>query len=207
MVQNLFSISSFFKIKFMFKHIFYAVLLFISATITQCGKTTVDPNGLPPATQTGTGTFACLINGAVWQYKNADNFYTSPKTRWEFDPNYLGGYLYIGGIRYVDGTNSTDLLSLVSDSLILKKEKIINKPNLEFGVRFIRNEYNVNECKDYSTAPINDSSKNFFSSGKLTLTKLDQNARIISGIFYCKIYQTGCDSLKITEGRFDLKYQ
>ena len=117
-----------------------------------------------------------------------------------------GGYLYIGGIRYVDGVNSTDLLSLVSDSLLFKKEKIINKPNLEFGVRFIRNDSNVNECKDYSTAAINDTTRNFYSSGKLTISKLDQSARIVAGTFYCTIKQTGCDTLRITDGRFDLKY-
>ncbi len=189
----------------MVKQNFWVLILFCFLSL-HCKKTAVDAE-LPPETQTGAGTFACLINGAVWQYKNADNFFTTPKTRWEFDPSMYGGYLYIGGIRYVDGVNSTDLLSLVSDSLLFKKEKIINKPNLEFGVRFIRNDSNVNECKDYSTAAINDTTRNFYSSGKLTISKLDQTAKIIAGTFYCTIKQNGCDSLKITDGRFDIKYQ
>lgn len=29
---------------------------------------------------------------------------------------------------------------------------------------------------------------------------------IIAGTFDCTIYQTGCDTLRITEGRFDLKF-
>ncbi len=189
----------------MFKHHFWLLLFLFCIFGIQCKKTAVDAE-LPPETQTGAGTFACLINGTVWQYKNADNFFTTPKTRWEFDPNYLGGYFYIGGIRYADGVNSSDLLSVVSDSLLFKKEKLINSQNLEFGVRFIINDFKVNECRDYSTAPINDTTKNFYSSGKLTLTKLDQNAKIIAGTFYCTIYQTGCDTFKITDGRFDLKY-
>ena len=206
MVQNLFPISSFFKIKFMFKHIFYAALLLISATITQCGKTTVDPNGLPPATQTGTGTFACLINGAVWQYKNADNFYTSPKTRWEFDPNYLGGYLYVGATRYSDGVFENDALVLVADSLLFKKDKDIKSTGLSFGIEFFDYKAINPMCREISSSSALDSSKNFYSIGKLTITKLDQTTRIIAGNFYCTIKQTGCDTMKITDGRFDLKY-
>ena len=99
----------------------------LCTSLTQCSKTTVDPNTLPPETQTGAGTFACLINGAVWQYKNADNFYTSPKTRWEFDPNSMGGLLTVGAIRYSDGINSDAILSLAADSLLFKKEKYVSK--------------------------------------------------------------------------------
>ena len=205
MVQNLFPISSFFKIKFMFKHIFYAVLLFVSATTTQCTKTTVDPNGLPPATQTGAGTFACLINGAVWQYKNADNFYTTPKTRWEFDPNYLGGYLYIGGARYSDGAFENDALLLAVDSLNFTKEKNINLSLLEFSIRYINYTQSNKICGTIDSYPA-DTTIKASSSGKLNITRLDQTLRIISGTFYCSIKQAGCDTLKITDGRFDLKY-
>ena len=180
----------------------------LCTSLTQCSKTTVDPNGLPPETQTGAGTFACLINGAVWQYKNADNFFTTPKTRWEFDPSMYGGYLSIGGIRYSDGVNADAILSLVADSLLTNKEKTVNKYyGIDYGINYINYSSTNRICREFYTTPVIDSSKNFYSSGKFTLTKLDQNARIIAGTFYCTIYQTGCDSLKITDGRFDLKYQ
>ena len=205
MVKFLFSISSFFKTKFMFKRIFYVVLLFTSATTTQCSKTTVDPNGLPPETQTGAGTFACLINGAVWQYKNADNFYTTPKTRWEFDPNYLSGYLYIGGARYSDGTFENDALLLAADSLNFTKEKNINLSLSEFSIRYINYTQSNKICGTIDSYPA-DTTIKALSSGKLNITRLDQTSRIISGTFYCSIKQVGCDTLKITNGRFDLKY-
>ena len=192
----------------MTKRFFMYFAFALCTSLTQCSKTTVDPNGLPPETQTGAGTFACLINGAVWQYKNADNFFTTPKTRWEFDPSMYGGYLSIGGIRYSDGVNADAILSLVADSLLTNKEKTVNKYyGIDYGINYINYSSTNRICREFYTTPVIDSSKNFYSSGKFTLTKLDQNARIIAGTFYCTIYQTGCDTLKITEGRFDLKYQ
>jgi len=191
----------------MTKRFFMYFAFALCTSLTQCSKTTVDPNGLPPETQTGAGTFACLINGAVWQYKNADNFFTTPKTRWEFDPSMYGGYLSIGGIRYSDGVNADAILSLVADSLLTNKEKTVNKYyGIDYGINYINYSSTNRICREFYTTPVIDSSKNFYSSGKFTLTKLDQNARIIAGTFYCTIYQTGCDSLKITDGRFDSKY-
>ena len=191
----------------MTRHFLMYFAFALSTSLTQCSKTTVDPNGLPPETQTGAGTFACKINGVVWQYKNADNFYTTPKTRWEFDPTMYGGYLSIGGIRYSDGINADAILSLVADSLLTNKEKTVNKYyGIDYGINYINYSSTNRVCREFYTTPIIDSSKNFYSSGKLTLTKLDQNARIIAGTFYCTIYQTGCDTLRFTEGRFDLKY-
>ena len=109
----------------MVKYFFYVVFLLVSATTSQCSKTaTVDPNGLPPETQTGAGTFACKINGVVWQYKdpNYEFLSTKPKTRWEFDPTLFGGLLYISGIRYSDGITADDILNIDVDSINYKNE-------------------------------------------------------------------------------------
>jgi hypothetical protein len=48
----------------------------------------------------------------------------------------------------------------------------------------------------------------FLSSGKLEVTKLDTINKIIAGTFEITVYKSGNtnDSLKITEGRFDFKY-
>ena len=211
MVQNLFSISSFFKIKFMFKHIFYAVLFLLSATTTQCSKTSTTPddsNTLPPETQTGAGTFACKINGVVWKYKNPNYEFlsTKPVTRWEFDKSNMGGYLTINGLRYPDGINSSDLLFLQADSLLISKEKVVNNYyGYNFGIVYKDYLAPVNKCDEFKTTSL-DTTKNYFSSGKLTISKLDQTVRIIAGTFNATIKQAGCDTLKITEGRFDLKF-
>jgi len=189
----------------MTRHFLMYFAFTLSTSLTQCSKTTVDPNGLPPATQTGAGTFACKINGVVWQYKNADNFYTTPKTHWEFDPNYLGGYLYIGGARYSDGSFENDALLLASDSLNFINEKNINSSHFEFSIRYIDYAQNNRVCGTIDSYPA-DTTIKALSSGKLNITRLDKTSRIISGTFYCSIQQAKCDTLKITEGRFDLKY-
>ena len=213
MIQNLFPISSFFKVKFMFKHIFYAVLLFVSTMTTQCSKTTTavpdDPNALPPETQTGANTYACKINGVVWKYKDPDYQSTgsSPKTRWRFDSSTNGGGFFIAGFRYLDGTNNDDLLTLGIDSILTKKEFVLNPTIKNFNLIYTNSKSLKKDCNQFGTLPFYDTTSNYYSSGNLFITKLDQNSKIISGTFNCTIYQTGCDTLKITEGRFDIKYQ
>jgi len=198
----------------MIKYFFYVALFILSATTIHCTKTSTTPddsNTLPPETQTGTGTFACKINGVVWKYKDPDYVFldTRPKTTWSFIPNERAGKLLISGQRYSNSSNSIadDVLQISSDSLTLIKERITIGEPAAFGIGF--NNYNASiiKCQYFASQQVYDTSKNFFREGKLTLTKLDQSAKIISGTFYCTIYQTGCDTLKITEGRFDLKYK
>jgi len=193
----------------MVKYFFYAILFLVSTT-TQCSKTTVDPNGLPPETQTGAGTFACKINGMVWQWKDPDYQFldTRPKTRWSFDANTMGGQLYIGGFRYANGKTANELLNLYADSLLFFKEYNMKIGSYKYAINF--NNYDAIDnynCQQFLSTPVYDKSSNFFSSGKLVISKFDQSSKIISGTFYCTIYQTKCDTLKITEGRFDIRYQ
>jgi len=192
----------------MAKYFFYVALFILSATTVQCNKNGVDAE-LPPETQTGAGTFACKINGVSWQYKdpNYEFLSTKPKTRWSFDPNDMGGYFYIGALRYADGSNANDLIVLQGDSLKYFKEKTVNNfDGYNAGVKYINYDFKNGQCYEYRTTNALDTTKNYYSSGKLTITKLDQTAKIISGNFYCTIKQNGCDTLKITDGRFDLKY-
>ena len=188
----------------MSKYIFYVVLLLIFTTLMQCNK-----NGVSPETQTGAGIFTCKINGMPWTYRNPNYEFlsTKPVTNWEFDKSNMGGYLTISGLRYPDGINSSDFIFLQADSLLILKEKIIDNFNgYNFGMVYKDYLSTDTRCDEYKTTSLY-TSKNYLSSGKLIITKLDQSAKIIAGTFYCTIYQTGCDTLKITDGRFDLKYQ
>ena len=183
----------------------------LSVSLTQCSKTTVDPIGLPPETQTGAGIFACKINGVVWQYKNPNYEFlsTKPVTHWEFDKSSMGGYLTINGLRYPDGTGASDYLLLVADSLNFRASKIVDTSTIyNYGIEYINYNSSKKECYEYRTTNALDKTKQYYSTGNLNITKLDQVARIISGNFNCVIFQTACgDTLRITEGRFDIKYQ
>ena len=61
---------------------------------------------------------------------------------------------------------------------------------------------------DFRTAPCNEYRSNrtgIFYSGAITLTRLDMQARIISGTFAFTLAQPGCDTVRVTQGRFDKK--
>ena len=45
------------------------------------------------------------------------------------------------------------------------------------------------------------------NNGNLTITKADSVLKIISGTFNFDLPTDFCDTLKITDGRFDIKYQ
>ena len=73
-----------------------ALLLAALLGLSQCQKKDAGPakpeDQLPPATQTGAGTFGCLLNGQPWTpqgYDGKPNFITT------YDAGYAGGNLAI----------------------------------------------------------------------------------------------------------------
>lgn len=187
----------------------WLVWLVLSVTLTQCSqcKENVTPFvGLPPETQTGAGTFACLINGEVWTYKDPKSSLSLKEvTDWSFDPNEFGGRLTISALRYDEKDIGIDQMGFFADSLIFKREIVLNNTNPR-SMGFAYTPYKVEFPKcDYAT---NDTlAKDFFRQGSLTVTKFDTQQKIISGRFNYTIYRFGCDTLRITQGRFDIKYK
>jgi len=195
----------------MIKLCYSLLLLLVGVTSIQCNKTTDDPNDLPPETQTGAGNFACKINGVVWKYNNPDYQFLDnrPRTNWSFDPNEMGGTIRIVALKYYNPTSSAnydEIINLISDSLNTSKVKYLVKNGYNYGFTYEILVPKNKNCGDFNSSGVNDSKKVFDNSGKLTITKLDLTKRIISGVFNCTINETGCDTLKITDGRFDLKY-
>jgi hypothetical protein len=184
----------------------WLALLVLIATLTQCSscKENVNPE-LPPETQTGAGTFACLVNGEVWRYNDPTGISLKPTTDLVFNPLDHEGRLDIYGLRYDDKNISTDQIGLGADSLTIRSIAKVDSQNNEMGLFYTNSK--LSKCNDFFTKVQIDSSKNFYRQGKVVITKLDLQAKIISGRFDCKIFQTGCDTLKITEGRFDFKYK
>lgn len=43
--------------------------------------------------------------------------------------------------------------------------------------------------------------------GKLEITKLDTTNHIIAGTFEFTVWKEDCDTIRVTDGRFDIKYQ
>jgi hypothetical protein len=163
------------------------------ALLTQCQKADSDPvDQLPPATQTGANTFGCLVNGQVWTPKGYDG--TSNYTVY-FDPNYRKGTLNISTYRYEVGNSASrqDII-LFSDSLKSVGSYSLTIQNhqeaLYYGAR--------GQCEFRQNGV-------HYRRGSLTITRLDLSAGIISGTFAFTLYKPGCDSVRVTQGRFDKK--
>lgn len=176
-------------------------LLALALLLVQCHKSDPDPakpeDQLPAATQTGANTFGCLVNGQP--YTPSGNNGTSNYAV-IYDPTFQGGNLQVETYRYlVDGTGTKYKQSiLLGGSSISKVGNYTLLPN---GVQkvFFMDYSRSNPCKEYA------SDNGIYTSGTLTITRLDQQAGIIAGTFSFTLAQPGCDTIKVTQGRFDKK--
>jgi hypothetical protein len=147
---------------------------------------------LPPATQTGAGTFAALVDGKPFI---ADN------------PWFNCFYQYVDGEYYfgIQGRNNSNKYTSQPSSIALGTIKLkiqegkifelfeISENNASGGVGFT---FSINDSQSSST--------NSEYTGELNITKLDFQNYIVSGTFWFDIQHplTG-KRIKIREGRFD----
>ena len=179
------------------------LLLLITFTIAGCSscKKNVDtssdnPYGLPNATQEGKNTLGFLLNGQPWTPKGQVGL--SANLTVNVDLGYNQGVFVIGAYRYTSSTGIQEPFTIgIRDSLKFFQFPItvpLSKTSL-YGITY----RNV-QC-DYF-----NQQGNVQCNGNLTITKLDKSSQILSGTFNATFYKPGCDTIKITEGRFDMKY-
>jgi len=136
---------------------------------------------LPIPTQEGKNTFGCLINGQAWRVTSTVN--TSS--------------VYQQGILVITGKIITPFQTM---GIVIRENSDVTTTGV----------YNLTEIP-YREASIRYSDEcDFFEentlSGTLTITKFDKVNYIISGTFEFTTALNGCDTLRITDGRFDIKY-
>ncbi len=164
--------------------------------LTQCSKckndpTPNDPAGqLPPATQTGANTFGCLVNGQP--YTPAGNNGSS-----NYAVSYdraLGGTFDLTTYRYQrSDANTYQSISLLATRLFSPKTyslKDSTNTRARFNSRATGCEFGSQQAGIYC-------------NGTLTITRLDLQAGIISGTFDFTLAKRGCDTVRVTQGRFD----
>ena len=144
---------------------------------------------LPPATQTGANTFGCLVNGQVWTpkgYNGTSNYSVA------VDPTYHDGNVDIRAYRYTDNLLQSFIFG--GDGI-----KSAGRYSLAASPKsiFFTDMHLPPACQNF------DDSKGSYRKGTLTITRLDLQAGIISGTFDFTLYKPGCDSIKVTQGRFD----
>lgn len=143
---------------------------------------------LPPATQTGAGTFGLLLNGQPWTPSGS---FGPSNYRLIYDPTYAGGELEIRVYRI---NKTVDQYFLISGAPI-SKVGTYSIDNKTCGV--YHNSGVSGPCYEYSNAP------GLTGRGQLVISKLDLTQNIIAGTFAFNLWQPGCDTVKVTKGRFD----
>jgi hypothetical protein len=162
------------------------ITLYILA-LSGCSKEEApkDPvDSLPPITQTGENTFACLINGKP--------FFSSYRRR----------AIYSGTSMTISGSRRDDI-GLRSVSLQAFDVELIGE-----GTYLLQSKKGGNFTGIYLVdggLTIDTSTKDDFP-GILIITRLDLDEFIISGTFKFTVEDDSGNLYEITDGRFDLKF-
>jgi hypothetical protein len=177
-------------------------------SIWGCNKSDVELNTLPAETQTGANIFGAVIRGKVWTtngkycYNQSGNCRENPKA------NY-----------FIIDTPFNSTLGLSADRIIYKGLSV--KSSESFDFRFYRNFtgigiYHLKRDDSYLNIEYRDNWNDIYyqlleerETFELNITKFDTTAKIISGKFSGTLFNqfAPTDSIKINEGRFDIKLQ
>ena len=159
--------------------------------LSQCKKNNPDPaSQLPLATQTGANTLGCLVNGQPWTPQGNDG---ASNYSISYDQNPYG-VLDLTTYRYQQ--KPTDNYQYM----------IIFASDLRGPRSYDLRDINTSRVSWYDRLTHCDQSsrdKDTFHKGTLTITKLDLQAGIIAGTFDFVLAKPGCDTVRITQGRFD----
>jgi hypothetical protein len=139
---------------------------------------------LPPETQTGENTFGCLINGKPFVVKNTG----------QLGAIYQQGQLQFSGTVEVGSSSDESVAFNLVDPLIEDQEYSFKNDLYKAGYSKIVNELTcIYEFEDTF-------------EGKIIFTKIDQVDHIISGTFEFSTVTSDCETINITNGRFDMRY-
>jgi hypothetical protein len=170
------------------KQAFTLILLLFLATA--CKKKDVAPiDQLPPATQEGKGTLGFLVNGQAWTPKGNNG---TPNLGFYYDPGYKAGEFNLSAYR-IPAKGQREHFVISTDSLNFKRTFSLNDPSVG-SARFTNDVCSYNRDEEV------------FREGRLTVTKLDLQKHIVSGTFEFTLFRPSCDTVKVTDGRFDLKF-
>jgi hypothetical protein len=164
------------------KNILYILFAIL---IVSCNKDDDSNDTLPPATQTGAGTFACYVNGKAFIDKSGsfNCFYQL------VDGEY---YFHITAHDVVEGI---DEITIFSDKVQIAEGEVYELSNFE--------EFSISGMVFFKDSTLYTNSTSS-TPGVLTITKLDTGNLIISGTFSFEVRHpiTG-NTIIISEGRFD----
>jgi hypothetical protein len=182
------------------KYISFVVLsaIVITSSSLKCKKTPAPPpvsniEQLPPATQEGKNTCGFLVNGKVWVPKGSSG--SSANMSWYYDPGLNGGTFNLIGRRYAGDSSSSIFV------VAMNRFNKVGQFNLNIDSTKIAefNYFDLTCSYRWKDTLINHNSN-------INILKFDTQSRIIAGTFEFSLFKSGCDTIRITQGRFDIKY-
>ena len=177
----------------------WLLLIALFSIVAGCKKDTASTatqlDILPPATQIGTNTFVCLVNGKVWIPKGYDG--TGGSNPHVIFSTGLNGqpYLSIDTYQYIDNQSQGNIF--VAFGNLNHSGYYPYQNDLDFLVGWSKV---LGNC----TTVAYDTTIKKWGGGQIT--KLDITNHIISGTFNFKFKTLQCDTVFITDGRFDIKF-
>jgi len=139
---------------------------------------------LPPATMEGKNTFGCLVNGKAWVTRTSTDVLAF----------YQSGVLQVSA--YIDEKGREQAIDLIVLNGLTQGTTydLTNIPSHAATFSWVRPS-GICFYEEENTI-----------SGNLTITKLDQTNLIVAGVFEFTTVVAGCDTIKVTNGRFDVLY-
>jgi len=175
--------------------IYLLAIITMVNSCSSCKKNTTDSNGLPAATQTGANTFGFLLNGQPWTPQGNNG---TANLSLYYDATFSGGVFNLSAYRNTSTTNGSRQSIVIYGDTIQTPLKIILPNKNKFGLNY------WNELKGCSYDTSDSTTK--ILSGFFDIQKIDKLNHIFSGQFEIIFTNNVCDTIKITSGRFDLKF-
>ena len=165
-----------------------------------CKKDKTEPtelSKLPAATQTGANTFGCIVNGKAWVAQTDCKFLCNSPFKMFYDASLGGGLSIISSIELgANGTNQQIIFSF--DSTNFKTSFIYNNNiNMKFAYQDLINHTPCSSLRSIDLGVL--------TIGKVILSRYDLTTGIVSGTFEFTLSKNGCETISVTEGRFDKK--
>ncbi len=178
----------------------YSLLIFCMLVFAYCKKQKIilpqpPVEQLPAATQEGKNTCGFLVNGKLWLPKGKRGN-GSPNLTWWYDAGYRNGTFNINGYRYEKPDDSLFTSFVIGISNCTTTGVYMLNKTAAGGAMY-SNYYKNCTYYTHDTLPGHNS--------YINITKFDLQNRIIAGTFQFSMVKPGCDTIRITEGRFDIK--
>jgi hypothetical protein len=147
---------------------------------------------LPPETQEGKHTLGCLVNGGIWLPDDSPR----PGSIGGISANYDGDYFNVNAIAKTKDAGEQDIAITIKQGVTQPGVYQLNNPREQI-VLFVDTNTKCLYGWDSIKQP---------QIGELEITKIDTKKYFVSGRFWFTLVQPGCDTIRVTDGRFDVKY-